>query len=311
MVSAEKYSEIQQFNRHFKLDCERTILSFFAQNKKDDSEAVEAKVNRALHYIRTRVWINEKKICEWAAAHPQLKMSALFAGRPLERKLIRYEQQMVVPKMSYWGSLRKSLSFLKEYIQATETVGALFPSSSYLAKEISSAIPKDLHAARRRILEIGPGTGVFTDKIIKRMNPSDRLCLVEYDNKFYEQLKERYKDIPNVKVIHMSILDYKVDPCKRYDFVISGLPLNSFSVSDVRKIFLKFKDLTAEGGTLSYFDYLLLPKIKRLYLDDEDRLNFDAILRMKKDFFATYGQRIKKVLLNVFPARVLHHRLTS
>jgi phospholipid N-methyltransferase len=109
----------------------------------------------------------------------------------------------------------------------------------------------------------------------------------------------------------MSILDYTVKKEERYDFVVSGLPLNSFPVCSVADIFDKFKGLTAEGGTLSYFDYLLLPRIKRICLNNEDRENFDSILQMKKDFFCSHGQRMKKVLLNVFPARVLHHRITS
>ena len=312
MVAIEaSISAHSQFNRHFELDCDDQIFLFFSEHKGNAKEALKVRVQRATHFLRTGIWINEKLLCAYAAAHPQQHVSSFFSGKRLERKVVRHELNMVIPKTSLWASCKKTFGFLNEYVHDSQTVGSLFPSSKYLAKEMVREIPKNLQAPRRRILEIGPGTGAFTDKIIKRMNPTDVLHLVEFDKKFCDQLREKYKHIPNVKVFHRSILDHNVSDGNRYNFVVSGLPLNSFPVETVGQIFKKFEELTAENGKLSYFDYLFLPRIKRLYLDDDERVSFDAILAQKKQFYEKYGVRMKNVKMNVFPARVLHHRLFS
>ena len=311
MIAANHRCVNNEFNRRFELRHDDEIFTFFVEHKKDRKEALKVRIHRASHYLRTGVWIDEKRVCEYAAAHPQQRMSAFFSGRRLQGKLLRHEQKLVVPKTSLWTSCKKAFGFLKEYFQDSKTVGALLPSTKYLAKEIVSEIPKNIFAPRRRILEIGPGTGAFTDRIIKRMNPTDKLHLVEFDAKFCLQLREKYKDIPNVKVFHRSILDHTVREDKRYDFVISGLPLNSFPVETVQQVFKKFEELTAEGGRLSYFDYLFLPKLKRLSLEGAALDEFDAILALKKQFYRKYKLRKHKVLPNLFPARVLHHQLRS
>ena len=266
-------------------------------------------MRRTVHYLHTGVWISERKLCEYATSHPGV--SDFCAGKRLERKLLRYERGTQLPQSSLKVSLKKALGFLKEYIHDPKTVGSLFPSSKYLAKEIVSKIPKDPHAEGRRILEIGPGTGVFTDKIIKRMNSSDTLDLVEYDETFCAQLRERYQRFPNVRVLQKSILDHEVQRDRKYNYVVSGLPLNSFPVEMVQRIFKKFEDLTAKDGSLSYFDYLFLPTIKRVGLNNEAKQSFDVILSLKKDFFEKRGEKIVYVMRNVFPARVLHHSFSS
>jgi phospholipid N-methyltransferase len=309
MIFASRKGKNNKFNRHFEIDRNDEIFSFFVEHKDDKKETFQVRLHRTIHYLRTGIWINEKKVCEYAERHPKQRISLFFSGRRLQENLLRYEQRMVIPRTSPLASCKKAWGFVKEYFHDSETVGAILPSTKYLAKEIVSEIPKNLRAGRRRILEIGPGTGAFTDTIIRRMNPVDTLHLVEFDRKFYLQLREKYKDIPNVKIFHRSILDHMVTDDKRYNFVISGLPLNGFSVVTVQKIFEKFEELTADGGKLSYFDYLFLPSIKRACLDGKSLVEFDAILALKKQFYNKYGQRKKKVVLNMFPAMVRHHRL--
>lgn len=294
-----------EMNGFFHLEGNKEIISFFSEHKGDKREALKASVKRIEHYLHTGVWVTERKLCEYAATHPGV--SSCFAGTRLERKLLRYERGTQIPKSSLRASLKKTFGFLKEYIRDPQTVGSLFPSSKYLAKEIVSKIPKDPKVGGRRILEIGPGTGVFTDRIIKRMNPSDTLDLVEFDEKFCAQLRERYRNLPNVRVFQKSILDHEVQRDRKYNYVVSGLPLNSFSVEMVRKIFEKFEELTARDGYLSYFDYLFLPAIKRVGLNKEEKQSFDAILSLKERFFEKRGEEKNYVMRNLFPARVLHH----
>lgn len=57
------------------------------------------------------------------------------------------------------------LSFIKEYITKPRTVGAILTSSKYIASRMIKNI--DFNSASY-IVEYGPGTGIFNEKIIKK-----------------------------------------------------------------------------------------------------------------------------------------------
>ena len=59
------------------------------------------------------------------------------------------------------------MSFLAEYLKHPFTIGAVAPSSKYLAKKMLRNVTFN---QARVIIEYGPGTGVFTEEIIKEKN---------------------------------------------------------------------------------------------------------------------------------------------
>ena len=84
--------------------------------------------------------------------------------------------------------------------------------------KISNLIPSE----NLNILEIGPGNGSLTDKILLK-KPS-RLTLIEIDKDLIENLKKKYKFNNNVKLINADIL--KILLKTKYQLVISNLPYN-------------------------------------------------------------------------------------
>ncbi len=60
------------------------------------------------------------------------------------------------------------MSFLAEYLKHPFTIGAVAPSSKYLAKKMLRNVTFN---QARVIIEYGLGTGVFTEEIIKRKKP--------------------------------------------------------------------------------------------------------------------------------------------
>ena len=306
MINSTRYSS---FRDQFQLDTPQSISLFFAARKHDMYESLRFGTHRIVHYLRTGVWISDRALFAWAASHPKQKVSSLLKNRPIQRKVIRYERRMAVLHEPFLSRCVTAVRFFVRFLRNPKTIGAILPSSGSLAKRIVSEIQKNPCLPPRRILEIGPGTGVFTDKIIDRLNPDDTLHLVEFDPKLATQLQQRYRGIRMVKVFHRSILDYTVPEERKYDHVVSGLPLNSFPAPMVTEIFEKYRKLPKEGGTLSYFDYRFLPALKRVALDDEKCAEFDEVLSQKDAFFAQYGIREETVLGNAPPARVLHHRL--
>ncbi len=155
------------------------------------------------------------------------------------------------------NSISDYLSFLYKFITERKTTGAIAPSSQGLAKAITKKIrdfKKNNPRKRLRILEVGPGTGIFTKWILKYIDKNDTLILVELDKHFYKHLKQMFGNYPNVHIYHGSITDF--DDKEIFNFVISGVPFNSLPYKVVRAIIKKYISFIEQGATLSFFEYL-------------------------------------------------------
>ncbi len=73
-----------------------------------------------------------------------------------------------------------------------------------------------------KILEIGPGDGKLTDKIILK-KPSS-LTLIEVDKELIKILNKKYSHNNKITLIHVDILKHQIE--KDYEYVISNLPYN-------------------------------------------------------------------------------------
>jgi phospholipid N-methyltransferase len=91
-------------------------------------------------------------------------------------------------------------SFLKQFFKQNKMVGSMTPSSRFLAAKMLNHIPIK---EAKVVVELGPGTGVFTEKIISKLGPNARLLVFELNEQFYEALKVKIKD-PRVTLIHDS-----------------------------------------------------------------------------------------------------------
>ena len=201
---------IQAINNHFKLSKNENITDFFPQ-KNDLASVLKATKHRLLHFLNKGIRINTENLLHFTATYEagksDQKLSEIFQGRAVANKLKRIENHTFIPSQSLKKRVGNAVKFFLQFITHPSTVGSLAPSSKGLAKSIVRQIPKSLesHAKPRRILEVGPGTGAFTDQIIHRLNPNDTLHLVEFDEDFCKLLIEKYKDIPNVTIFHQSI----------------------------------------------------------------------------------------------------------
>ncbi|KEH91360.1 SAM-dependent methyltransferase [Clostridium novyi A str. BKT29909] len=155
----------------------------------------------------------------------------------------------------------RNLLFLLQYIIKPRTTGAVMPSSKYLARKMVNKI--DFKTAKY-IVEYGPGTGVFTDEIIKRKTENTILLLIEYNTNFYNELEKRYTDIENLYIINGSaenIDEYLKDFNIPYiDYVVSGLPFASLPRSISSNILRKTMCLLKKNGKFITFQYTLFMK---------------------------------------------------
>jgi phosphatidylethanolamine/phosphatidyl-N-methylethanolamine N-methyltransferase len=313
MSPIEIDSGYKDFYNHLKLSNRDDIKKYFPGKKHNLIDIIVSKIHRIIHLFQTCVWINANKICQWAAGHKEQKISDLFQGQSIQRKVIRYENNMTFHKPGLLESVKNAIKFIFEFIKDPKTVGAILPSSKFLAREIVSQIPKDLNRGSLRIMEWGAGTGVFTRKIIERMNSGDELVVVEFDEHFYKQLCAQYGKIPGVTIIQGDVTKLPESPEEKdkYDYIVSGLPLNAFEPAFVDQILEKVKKLTKKNGVYSAFDYPEVAAIKSIFSNAAEQRKLSQIFVKKEGFYKQHAFKSIRVFRNIPPARVLHHRLIN
>ncbi|HEX2593819.1 MAG TPA: methyltransferase domain-containing protein [Rhizomicrobium sp.] len=124
------------------------------------------------------------------------------------------------------ATLSDQWRFLRGLIERPKNVGAIAPSSPQLARAIAAQIDP---AVDGPVLELGPGTGVITDALIKRGIAPERITAIEYDPDFASMVRTRF---PRVNVIQGDAFDLVHtlgrDHDTQFAAVVSGLPLLNF-----------------------------------------------------------------------------------
>lgn len=144
-----------------------------------------------------------------------------------------------------------TVTFLRAWLANPLSVGAVAPSSKRLACLITS----ELDSCRGPVLELGPGTGVFTDALIRRGVPERELTLVELGVEFAELLSARYPQAAVLRKDAAHLFNHQ-PPCgSRYAVVISGLPLLSLPSHSVMRILARVFALSRADAALYQFTY--------------------------------------------------------
>jgi phosphatidylethanolamine/phosphatidyl-N-methylethanolamine N-methyltransferase len=215
------------------------------------------------------------------------------------------------------GAVRRRLSqyglFFREFLTNYRTTGAILPSGRPLGAALARFVG-DGRARARRILEVGPGTGSVTRRIVEAMGPDDRLDLVELNETFVQCLRHRLQSDEAFRPLagRTRLLHCPVEQLPRqraYDLIISGLPLNNFSVSEVRGILGAFSGLLKPGGTLSFFEYMAIRRLRALLSGRAERSRLRGIGQALGTLLREHEIRRDWIWPNVPPAWVHHVRL--
>lgn len=199
--------------------------------------------------------------------------------------------------------------FLREFRRNFRTTGAVLPSGRALGRALARHVRES--AGAKRILEVGPGTGSVTVQIVCDMGDQDRLDLVELNDEFVSRLEQRFAQealfqgvAGRTRVLHQSIAD--MPPGEPYDLVISGLPLNNFSVAEVQQLLDGLVNHVRPGGILSFFEYIAVRNAKALLSGPSDRQRLRGIGQTLNRMFQEHTTRRQWVWPNVPPAWVHH-----
>lgn len=201
--------------------------------------------------------------------------------------------------------------FWQEFRRTFESTGAIAPSGRRLCRALARYVAGD--GKPRRILEVGPGTGVVTDAIIHQMGPADTLDVVELNERFVAALHERLQHEPawqrvanRVRIHHLPVERLSTDV--PYDVIVSGLPFNNFPVELVQNILKHLDKLAAPGATLSFFEYVAIRRVKSVVCAKPDRDRLKGISATLREAFAQRQFRQECILANLPPAWVHHLR---
>jgi phospholipid N-methyltransferase len=181
------------------------------------------------------------------------------------------------------------LSFLLQFFFKPRTIGAVMPSSKYLAKKMIACI--DFNNAKS-IVEYGPGTGVFTEEILRNRGTDTLVILFEMNRAFYQELTKKYKNEPNLHIVNDSARNVKkhvrAHGLKNVDYIVSGLPFAILPQETAVNILKETKKYLSPTGAFIMFQYSLL----------------------KRDFIGRYFDSIEitRELRNIPPAYVLRCR---
>jgi phospholipid N-methyltransferase len=180
------------------------------------------------------------------------------------------------------------MSFFLAWLASPGRVGAIAPSGDALAELIT----REIGPSTGPVVELGPGTGAFTYKLLKRgVRPSD-LSLVEYGSDFVKTLQLRF---PGSRVLWMDAARIGSSGLfgeKDIGAVVSGLPLLNMSPRKMIAILDGSFSVIRAGGAFYQFTYGVRCPVPRRILD---RLGLKATL-------------VDRAILNIPPAAV--YRLT-
>lgn len=183
---------------------------------------------------------------------------------------------------------RRNLSdrvvFFRAWLLNPLRVAAIAPSGRALANLITSEISADTGP----VIELGPGTGVFTQALIKRGVDQSNMALIEYDSLFVAELQHRFENAHTFCIDAARLNEVELFDGMRAGAVVSGLPMISISLRKIITILDSAFDKMRPEGSFYQFTYGPSCPIPRALLD---RLGLKAI-------------RVGRTFVNVPPATV-------
>jgi phospholipid N-methyltransferase len=144
--------------------------------------------------------------------------------------------------------------FFKRFLKRPFQVASIIPSSKALVERVASKMD---FSQPRVIAEYGPGEGVHSREIARRMTPDSHLLLFELDAAFARDLKRQFADDPRVHVIHgdAATLPYELKRrgFAQCDYILSGIPFSILKIEKKRALLQKTHDsLIMDGSFIIY-----------------------------------------------------------
>jgi len=208
---------------------------------------------------------------------PVIDQSQTAAGslgsRPLQAQATPIRTPLKTPRFNL-------LDFARQTLKTPASIGAIAPSSRFVANSVISLA--NIEAAKT-VVELGPGNGVFTEQIIKKLGSNTTFFALELNQVFVQATKDR---CPQAQVYHdtaQSIIRYlhkhDVDQCDR---IVSSLPWTIFEPADQDMLLDTLSSVLAPGGYFVSIVYLGAKARRRgRYFIDRLPAHFKTVYKTK------------------------------
>jgi phospholipid N-methyltransferase len=155
-----------------------------------------------------------------------------------------------------------SALFFKRFLQKPFQIASIVPSSRAMVERVSDKI--DFEKARV-IAEYGPGEGVHTREIVRRMRPDAQLLTFELDPAFCRDLQRQFAGDPRVHVCNRDaaaltdeLEKRAIGPC---DYILSGIPFSILNIDKKRALLQQTHEALTEDG--SFIIYQVTNELKQ------------------------------------------------
>jgi phospholipid N-methyltransferase len=159
-------------------------------------------------------------------------------------------------------SLPVSALFFKRFLQRPFQVASIIPSSKAMVERVASKMD---FSQPRVIAEYGPGEGVHSREIARRMSRDSHLLLFELDPAFARDLERQFAGDARVHVIHGDAASLPYELKRRgiacCDYILSGIPFSILKIDKKRALLRKTHDALAMGG--SFIIYQVTNELKQ------------------------------------------------
>jgi len=191
--------------------------------------------------------------------------------------------------------LRDGVGFFGAFLRSPGSVGAVLPSSRYLARALVGRL--ELHPGEL-VLEYGPGTGPITAAIVAALPAEARYLGIELDTRFHDLLTRRFPKLDfhlgSAADVATILADRGLCKPRR---IISGLPFASLPAAVqeavVKGIVTCLRGTDGEFRTFQYVHAYGMRAARR----------FRTMMAERFDGF----ERLGPILRNVPPAFVLRY----
>jgi len=153
------------------------------------------------------------------------------------------------------ATLSDTTLFLQEWLVNPGRTGSVVPSSRRLAAAMARWLPANPESF---VLELGPGTGIVTEALLKRGLREEKLIAIEHNPKLASLLHKRF---PRANVIVGDawqldeLLRDRLQPVESVGAVISSLPLLNFSEEQAEALAQKIRAVLEPQGSWVQYSY--------------------------------------------------------
>ena len=146
--------------------------------------------------------------------------------------------------------------FLRSFLRDWRTIGSVTPSSRYLVGAMLDQIDFD---RTRRIVEYGPGTGVFTREIMRRLAPDGQLLTLDTEAHFIDDLRAQFPGDPRLIAVRGSAAQIERHVAALgwdgAEVIISGIPYTAMPAPLREGILSASARALAPGGFFTPYQY--------------------------------------------------------